>query len=48
MKPFPGEENLSEEDYNTYSRRAIAACWDVIHNAAKETNPELYYLAYLF
>lgn len=39
-QPFPGEENLSEDDYNTYSRRAIAACWDVIHNAAKETNPE--------
>ncbi len=37
---FPGEENLSETNYNTYSRRAIAACWDVIHQAAKETNPD--------
>lgn len=39
-QPFPGEDNLPEENYNTYSRRAIAACWDVIHSAAKETNPD--------
>lgn len=39
-QPFPGEENLSEEMYNTYSRKAIAACWDVIYRAAKETNPD--------
>ncbi len=39
-KAFPGEENLSEHDYTIYSRRAIAACWDVIHKAAKETNPD--------
>jgi hypothetical protein len=38
-KPFPGVESLNEADYNTYSRRAIEACWDVIHTAAKETNP---------
>ncbi len=38
-KPFPGEENLPEEDYNIYSRKAIEACWNVIHTAAKETNP---------
>jgi uncharacterized lipoprotein YddW (UPF0748 family) len=38
-KPFPGEENLSELEYNEYSRKAIEACWNVIHTAAKETNP---------
>ena len=37
--PFPGEEELSEEDYNLYSRRAIEACWNVIYKAAKETDP---------
>jgi hypothetical protein len=37
---FPGEDSLSDEVYNEYSRKAIAACWDVIHNAAKETNPD--------
>ena len=39
-KPFPGEENLSEEEYNSYSRIAIEACWNVIYSAAKETNPD--------
>jgi hypothetical protein len=39
-KPFPGEENLTEEEYNNYSRKAIEACWNVIHKAAKETNPD--------
>ena len=39
-KPFPGEENLSEDEYNQYSRKAIEACWDVIHKAAKESNPD--------
>ncbi len=38
--PFPGEDFLSEDEYNQYSRKAIGACWDVIYNAAKETNPE--------
>jgi hypothetical protein len=38
-KSFPGAKNLSEEEYNDYSRLAIEACWDVIHKAAKETNP---------
>lgn len=38
-KPFPGEENLSEEEYNLFSRKAIGECWNVIHKAAKETNP---------
>jgi hypothetical protein len=37
---FPGETKLSEEDYTLYSRKAIEACWEVIHRAAKETNPE--------
>ena len=38
-EPFPGINDLKEEDYNLYSRRAIEACWDVIHKAAKESNP---------
>jgi hypothetical protein len=39
-QPFPGIDDLSKEDYDTYSRRAISACWDVIYKAAKETNPD--------
>ena len=39
-KPFPGVEKLTEEDYNAYSRLAIDKCWEVIHKAAKETNPD--------
>ncbi|HSH20972.1 MAG TPA: hypothetical protein VLA03_10990 [Draconibacterium sp.] len=39
-KAFPREEILSEEEYDLYSRKAIEACWDVIHTAAKETNPD--------
>jgi len=39
-KPFPGEEKLSEEEYNNYSRKAIETCWNVIYKAAKETNPD--------
>ena len=37
---FPGEEELSTEEYDAYSRLAIAACWDVIYKAAKESNPD--------
>ena len=37
---FPGEDKLSEEAYNQYSRRAIDRCWEVIYNAAKETDPD--------
>ncbi|MCF7568803.1 hypothetical protein L3X37_10570 [Sabulilitoribacter arenilitoris] len=39
-KTFPGEEQLSEKEYDVYSRKAIAACWDVIYKATKETNPD--------
>jgi len=39
-KPFPGVDDLKEEDYTIYSRRAIEACWDVIHKAAKESDPK--------
>lgn len=39
-KKFPGEEQLSSEEYDAYSRLAISACWDVIYNATKETNPD--------
>ena len=37
---FPGEDNLSDEDYLEYSRKAIALCWDVIYKATKETDPD--------
>jgi hypothetical protein len=39
-KEFPGREQLTREEYDAYSRLAIAACWDVIHKAAKESNPD--------
>ncbi len=39
-KQFPGEDKLSKKDYDTYSRLAISACWDVIYKAAKETDPD--------
>ncbi len=39
-KAFPGEEQLSTEDYDAYSRLAISACWDVIYKATKESNPD--------
>ncbi len=39
-KPFPGIEQLTEEEYNAYSRLAIESCWEVIHTAAKETDPD--------
>jgi len=39
-KVFPGEANLTEGDYTTYSRLAIEKTWEVIHKAAKETNPD--------
>jgi hypothetical protein len=39
-KQFPGEDKLSKEDYDAYSRLAISACWDVIYKAAKETDPD--------
>jgi hypothetical protein len=39
-KSFPGIKELSEEDYNAYSRLAIEKCWNVIYKAAKETNPD--------
>lgn len=38
-KSFPGVEELSEEDYDAYSRLAIEACWNTIYKAAKETDP---------
>lgn len=38
-EPFPGEEKLSETQYNQYSRKAIERCWKTIRSAAKETNP---------
>ena len=38
-KSFPGVEELSEEDYDVYSRRAIETCWNTIYKAAKETDP---------
>ena len=38
-EPFPGEDQLTDAQYNTYSRFAIEECWNVIKNAAKETDP---------
>jgi len=38
-KSFPGVEELSEADYNSYSRLAIEECWNVIYKATKESNP---------
>lgn len=40
-QPFPGEDVLSEEDYDTYSRKAIEDCWNIIRNAAKESDPDV-------
>ena len=37
--PFPGEDKLSEKDYDKYSRLAIEDCWNTIYKATKETNP---------
>ena len=39
-QPFPGVDQLSEEDYIKYSRLAIEACWKVIYKVAKESNPD--------
>ncbi len=39
-KPFPGKDSLSETDYTAYSRLAIEKTWEVIHRAAKETDPD--------
>ncbi len=38
--PFPGEDKLSDTDYVKYSRLAIEACWNVIHKATKESDPD--------
>jgi len=39
--PFPEEDELSDDDYNKYSHLAIEECWNTIHKAAKETNPNV-------
>ena len=39
-EPFPGEDKLSKEQYDRYSRMAIERCWTTIRSAAKETNPD--------
>ena len=36
---FPADGKLTEEQDVAYSRAAIARCWDAIHKAAKEANP---------
>jgi len=38
-RPFPGRLDLDSKEYIAYSRLAIEKTWDVIHRAAKETNP---------
>lgn len=40
-QPFPGEDNLSQNDYDKYSRLAIEDCWNTIYRAAKEVNPDV-------
>jgi len=37
---FPGETALTDAQYLEYSRKAVAQCWQTIHKAAKETNPD--------
>ena len=37
---FPGENNLTAEQELAYSRKALERCWDAIHNAAKQANPD--------
>jgi len=37
---FPGEKDLTDEQYLQYSRKAIAQCWQTIYKATKETRPD--------
>jgi len=37
--PFPGTADLTEDQYTQYSRLAIEKTWEVIHRAARETDP---------
>jgi hypothetical protein len=39
-EPFPGEDKLSKDKDNEYSRRAIDRCWKAIRKAAKDANPD--------
>jgi uncharacterized lipoprotein YddW (UPF0748 family) len=41
-EPFPGEDQVTEKSpqYLAYSRKAIDRCWDAIHKAAKDANPD--------
>jgi Hypothetical glycosyl hydrolase 6 len=38
-EPFPGEDRLSGKQEITYNRKAIDRCWETIHRAAKDANP---------
>jgi uncharacterized lipoprotein YddW (UPF0748 family) len=40
-RPFPGEDVLTEDEYNKYSRMAIEDCWNTIYKVAKETKPDV-------
>jgi len=37
---FPGEDKLTKQQDEAYSRKAIERCWDAIHKAAKSANPD--------
>jgi hypothetical protein len=39
-EPFPGEDRLTPQQDQEYSRRAIDRCWKTIRKAAKESNPK--------
>lgn len=38
-EPFPGEDKLTKQQEDAYSRKAIERCWDAIYKSAKEANP---------
>ncbi|MBN2307657.1 MAG: hypothetical protein JXR94_01725 [Candidatus Hydrogenedentes bacterium] len=38
--PFPGEDNLADEQYLAYSRKNIERVWTRIRNAAKSAKPD--------
>ena len=39
-EPFPGEDKLTKEKKNEYGKRSVERCWRVIHDTAKEINPD--------
>lgn len=39
-QPFPGKENITEEQILEYKRRSTERCWDTIYKAAKRADPD--------